>query len=264
ITEAPDEETGQDSITATSLNDVAKQIVEKTKEKADAVQGTGGLEQWNKPRIDIYRYLATLYSFVIMGMNDAAYGLETFYDVNYTIISLVFLAPFVGYTLAAILNNRIHLKFGQLGVATIAPTCKIVAYVGTCAHPPYPVLPILFILAGFGNGLEDGGWNSWIGNMENANELLGLLHGAYGAGGTISPLIATAMVTKGNWPWYTFYYMMVGLAVIELLVCKLSFRKASGAIHRAASVRNNIAGESSTKEALKNHITWICAFFLLC
>lgn len=47
------------------------------------------------------------------------------------------------------------------------------------------------MLAGFGNGLEDGGWNAWIGNMESANELLGFLHGAYGLGATISPLIAT-------------------------------------------------------------------------
>ncbi|TVY16730.1 hypothetical protein LARI1_G004638 [Lachnellula arida] len=188
--EAPDEETGQDSITAASLDDASKQIVEKTKEKVGAVQGAGGLEKWNRPRINIYRYLATLYSFVIMGMNDAAYGVGvtlrcwcntqlTFGQGSYPI------PPFVGYTLAAILNNKIHLKFGQLGVATIAP------------------------MSGFGNGLEDGGWNSWIGNMENANELLDLLHGAYGAGGTISPLIATAMVTKGNWHWYTFYYLMV-------------------------------------------------------
>jgi len=69
-----------------------------------------------------------------MGLNDAAYGalipyLETFYDVNYTVISLVFLAPFVGYTFAAILNNKIHMKWGQLGVSIIAPTCKLITYV---------------------------------------------------------------------------------------------------------------------------------------
>jgi fucose permease len=129
--------------------------------------------------------------------------------VNYTVISLVFLAPFVGYGIAALLNNKVHMRFGQLGVAVIAPSCKITAYVITCVHPPYPVLPIIFMLAGFGNGLEDGGWNAWIGNMENANELLGFLHGCYGLGATISPLVATAMVTKGNLPWYTFYYLMV-------------------------------------------------------
>jgi fucose permease len=65
------------------------------------------------------------------------------------------------------------------------------------------------MVAGFGNGLEDGGWNAWVGNMENANELLGFLHGAYGLGATVSPLVATAMVTKGHLAWYNFYYVMV-------------------------------------------------------
>jgi len=132
-----------------------------------------------------------------------------YYNVNYTVISLVFLAPFVGYTLAAFLNNKIHMRFGQLGVAIIAPTCKIITYMVIFVHPPYPVLPIIFILSGFGIGLEDGAWNAWVGNMQSANEMLGFLHGSYGLGATISPLIATSMVAKGNLQWYTFYYLMV-------------------------------------------------------
>lgn len=124
-------------------------------------------------------------------------------------VSLVFLAPFVGYAAAALLNNKIHMRWGQRGVAVMAPSCKVVTYVVACNHPPYPVLPIIFMLAGFGNGLEDGAWNAWIGNMQKANELLGFLHGCYGVGATISPLIATSMVTKGNLPWYYFYYLMV-------------------------------------------------------
>lgn len=43
--------------------------------------------------------------------------------------------------------------------------------------------------------------------MDKANELLGILHAAYGFGATISPLIATTMVTKGALPWYRFYYV---------------------------------------------------------
>jgi fucose permease len=54
------------------------------------------------------------------------------------------------------------------------------------------------VLSGFGNGLEDGAWNAWIGNMEKANELLGFLHGAYGLGATISPLIATASMLRSG------------------------------------------------------------------
>lgn len=231
------------------------------------------LERWNSSGTNIFRYFASLFSFIVMGMNDAAYGalipyLEPFYNVNYTVISLVFLAPFVGYSLAAFLNNKIHMRFGQLGVAVIGPSCKIVCYVITSVHPPYPVLPIIFMIAGFGNGLEDGGWNAWIGNMESANELLGFLHGAYGLGATISPLIATAMVTKANLPWYDFYYLMIGLAVVEGILCMTSFRAATGAVHRAESVQTHSptsgAPESRTKEALRNPVTWICAIFLLC
>jgi hypothetical protein len=46
------------------------------KEQADSAASPEKLEQWNSPRINLYRYLATLYSFIIMGMNDAAYGVS--------------------------------------------------------------------------------------------------------------------------------------------------------------------------------------------
>lgn len=80
-------------------------------------------------------------------------------------------------------------------------------------HPPYPVLVIAFMIAGYGNGLADAAWNAWIGNMEHANEILGFLHGLYGFGAVISPLVATTMVTKANLQWYTFYYVMVSFNV---------------------------------------------------
>jgi len=35
---------------------------------------SGDLEKWNSSRTNIYRYFATLYSFIILGMSDAAYG----------------------------------------------------------------------------------------------------------------------------------------------------------------------------------------------
>jgi fucose permease len=121
----------------------------------------------------------------------------------------VFLSPLVGYTASAILNNTVHLRFGQRGIALIGPLCHLVSYIIIALHPPYPVLVVAFMISGFGNGLEDAAWNAWIGNLANANEVLGFLHGFYGLGATISPLIATSMITKANMPWYAFYYIMV-------------------------------------------------------
>jgi len=171
-------------------------------------------QTWKEPSINKYRVPVTFWSLAVTGMNDASYGpllpyLESYYDLSYVIVSLVFLSPFVGYTLSALINNSIHMKFGQRGVAFIAPTAHLIAYIIICLHPPYPVLVVAFVLAGFGNGLVDSAWNAWIGAMQNANEILGLLHGSYGAGATIAPLIATSMISKAGLPWYSWYYVMV-------------------------------------------------------
>jgi fucose permease len=121
----------------------------------------------------------------------------------------VFLSPFAGYTLAAITNNAMHSKFGQRGVAIVGPSCHLVSYIVLALHPPYPVLVVMFLLIGFGNGLIDAAWSAWLGNMAQANEVCGFLHGSYSLGATIAPLVSSVMFSRGSLPWYTFYYIMV-------------------------------------------------------
>lgn len=70
-----------DEIQSYSVEDGPNQMLEDSKEQIDSpieeTQSFETLERWNKPRINLYRYLASLYSFVIMGMNDAAYGVSS-------------------------------------------------------------------------------------------------------------------------------------------------------------------------------------------
>lgn len=199
--------------------------------------------------------------------------IEPYYDITYTVVSLLFLAPFIGYLFAALSNNLIHHHFGQRGIAFLGPLCRLLGYVALCLHPPYPALPVIMLFPGFGNGLEDSAWNAWIGNMQSANEILGFLHGAYGLGATIGPLIATTMVTHGQLPWYTFYYLMIGLCVLEWALCITTFWGATGAVHRAqhqtlhdgASVEEPGVGHkrTTTRHVLRDPIVWLIALFLL-
>lgn len=231
------------------------------------------VQRWNHPRINLLRTLAAFWGFVVMGMNDSAYGalipyLEEYYDLTYTVVSLIFLSPLVGYTASALLNNTIHLKFGQRGVAFLSPGCHLVAYIVIAVHPPYPVLIVIFMVAGFGNGLEDAAWNAWVGNMANPNEVLGFLHAFYGLGATLSPLVATTMITKGKGlPWYAFYYVMIGVAGIELITSVACFWSATGSVFRANNPRTGDSKDNRMKEALftrpSARVTWLCAFFLL-
>ncbi|KAL9108469.1 MAG: hypothetical protein Q9227_006803 [Pyrenula ochraceoflavens] len=92
------------------------------------------LERWNNPRINVYRILATFYTFIILGANDAAFGalipyLEEYYSISYTVVSLVFLSPCVGYIASAFTNNLVHMKLGQRGVAALGPGAHLVAYI---------------------------------------------------------------------------------------------------------------------------------------
>ena len=259
-------------------------------------------QRWNHPRINMWRSFASFFGFVIMGLNDSAYGvcpprlihtrqaltfylgsdslcvcchvpsyylansgaqLEQYYNVSYTVVSLVFLSPLVGYTASAVLNNSIHMTFGQRGVAFIAPGVRIIAYVIISQHPPYPALVIAFILAGFSNGLEDAAWNAWMGIMQNANEILGFLHAAFGLGATLGPLIATTMVTKAHLGWYTFYYIMVGVSCIEIFAAVAAFWKETGQKFQDEHPRTSGKTGGRTREALSSRVTWICSVFLL-
>jgi hypothetical protein len=57
------------------LGDRNGETLEDTKEEVhDPIDDSNKLERWNHPRINMYRYLTTLFCFINMGMNDAAYG----------------------------------------------------------------------------------------------------------------------------------------------------------------------------------------------
>lgn len=226
------------------------------------------LQRWNLPRSNVVRVFAAFYAFLIVGMNDAAYGplipyLEEYYDLTYTITSLIFLSPFVGYSLAAVSNSTIHLHFGQRGIAFVAPLCHLIPYIIISVHPPYPVLVVVYVIVGFGNGLEDAAWCAWTGNMVNANRIQGVLHAFYSSGGTISPLIATSMITKNGLPWYTFYYMMSAAAFVEWVTSVLAFWPQNAAKYREETSRQSEEQGGRTREAVKNRVTWLCAAFFL-
>lgn len=166
--------------------------------------------------------------------------------------------------MAALLNNLIHHHFGQRGVAVVGPISRLVGIIPLVFHPPYPVLPVVLLFTGFGNGIQDSAWNAWVGNMHRANELLGLLHGAYGLGATVGPLIATAMVTKGGLQWYTFYYVMIGLDGLALFLLTPSFWRATARVHRATMQLASADGKrTTTRTVLRSPVVWLMAFFLL-
>ncbi|KAJ5234588.1 uncharacterized protein N7469_003756 [Penicillium citrinum] len=217
------------------------------------------------------KILAVYWTFLIMGAGDAAYGplipyIESYYSISYTVVSLLFLSPVCGYTLAAILNHEIHVRLGRRGVACIHSFCHLFTFIVASLHPPYPILVLSLAVGGIANGVADSGWNAWIGDMANSNELLGMLHGLYGVGAVVSPLLASLLISKANCPWFRFYNVMAGFAVIEAIVSISAFWKSGPEeFQDNDSIDENQRGGLRRVLTQKPYalVTWCCASYLL-
>ena len=98
--------------------------------------------------------------------------------------------------------------------------------------------------------------------MDRSNEILGLLHGMYGLGGILSPIIATSMVTRGL-EWYTFYYIMIGMAALAVIFSGTAFWGESALKYRQDHPKTQGAKSGGrTREAVGHKVTWIIALFL--
>ncbi|KAH6962065.1 major facilitator superfamily domain-containing protein [Ilyonectria sp. MPI-CAGE-AT-0026] len=222
------------------------------------------LERWNYPKGNASKLGFAFLTFIVAGMNDAAVGalipyLEKYYDLSYTVVSLIFLTPFAGYSIAAFTNARIHVRFGQRGVAIMGPICHIITFAALAAHPPYPVLVVCNMISGFGNGLCDACFCAWVGNMDKANTIQGFMHACYSIGALIAPLIATSLVVTYDLPWYTYYYIMVGIAVVEFIGTSINFWHKTGAVYNAEHAHESSG--AGTREALKSKVTWVASLF---
>lgn len=88
------------------------------------------------------------------------------------------------------------------------------------------------------------------------------MHGFYGIGATISPVIATSMATKYHLGWYAFFYVVAGTATLELVAATISFWHSTGEIFRQSQAGTH-SESGRMKASLKNRVTWLCAMFLL-
>lgn len=171
--------------------------------------------------------------------------------------------PFLGYVTAALSNNWIHYQVGQRGIAFLGPLFRLIGYTPVVFRPPFALLPILFMFTGFGSGIEDSAYNAWVGNMHQTNELLGIIHGAFGLGGTVAPIVASTMVAKLKMPWYSFYYIFITIVCIELVFGLWAFWGATGAAYRRKLRKGGSAEGATTATVLQEPVTWLVAIFLL-
>ncbi|KAF9877212.1 Bypass of stop codon protein-like protein [Colletotrichum karsti] len=175
------------------------------------------------------RLSAVCLSSFLNGFSDAGAGaiipyVEEHYGIGYAVVSLIFVGQALGFIVAAFVLDSFRVKFGRATVLFVGNVSLICGSIPAAAAAPYPFIPISFFFVGFGAAINMALGNIFCGGLRNGTLILGILHGFYGIGGTISPLIATAIVGAANATWSTFYLVPLGISLCTLLSSVWVFR----------------------------------------
>lgn len=181
----------------------------------------------SNPPMNKWRLAAICLMVFSQGINDSAPGalipyMEEYYHIGHAIISLIFISNAVGFILAAPLVQAIEHHFGRARAYVLSGTLVTVGNIAIICKPPFPVVVLSFFFLGFGMALNLAMNNVFCANLVNGTVILGFMHGSYGVGGTIGPLMATAMVSR-DIRWSYFYLVSLCLVLITIGFAGWSF-----------------------------------------
>jgi fucose permease len=113
-------------------------------------------------------------------------------------------------------------RIGRAKTLIGAEMLLVVGYTTIVATPPFGVVAFSFFLLGLGMATNLTLTQLFLANLANNTPVLGLFHGMYGIGGTVGPLIATSLVSKGL-VWSRFYAILLGLAALNAVGLGITF-----------------------------------------
>ncbi|KAI4127565.1 MAG: hypothetical protein LQ347_004550, partial [Umbilicaria vellea] len=157
----------------------------------------------SNPPMNRYRLLSACLMSFGNGLNDSAPGaliphIERFYGIGYAMVSVIFVTNALGFISAAPFTDLLVARLGRAKTLMLAEALMIISYITLVCAPPFPVVVVSFFLIGLGLALNLALNNVFCANLANPTGTLGAFHGSYGLGGTVGPLIATALVSNGH------------------------------------------------------------------
>lgn len=238
----------------------------------------GFAQTWSNPPMNKWRILSIALIYFGNGMNDSAPGallpsMEIGYNIGYAIVSLVFVGQAIGFISAAFFTDALVSRFGRAKAMMLAEFLVAVGFAIIVATPPFAVVVVAYFVVGLGYSINLALGNVFCANLADATVILGLTHGSYGVGGTVGPIIATAMVSHGIL-WSRYYLITLGTRVISLSFVGWAFWKQGRetptrlltALELTASRQAAVDSEEPTKrqlfrQSLRNRVTILGALF---
>ncbi len=160
--------------------------------------------------------ILSLSSFVILGLPDGMLGtvwpsMRVTFGAPVGELGLILLLATAGSVVITALVSRLILRLGVPALLAVAGLTAGAGYAGFAAAPGIWLVLAASLLTGAAAGMMDAGLNTAVA-LTGRSRLLNLLHGAYGVGTAIGPLVVTAAILTGS--WRPAYLVMLTLDLI--------------------------------------------------
>ncbi len=164
--------------------------------------------------------LLSLGTFITVGLPDGMLGtawpaMRQSFGAPVGDLGLILLVNTLGSVVIAAFVGRLIQKLGISALLAVAALCAALGGLGYAAAPGLWLILAIGPLLGAAIGMIDGGLNTAVA-LTGRPRLLNLLHGFYGIGTALGPLVVTAAILAGSWrPAYLF------LAALDLVAAVL-------------------------------------------
>ena len=180
------------------------------------------------PRTDRRFDLLSLGTFVIVGLPDGMLGtawpaMRQSFGVPVGDLGLILLVNTIGSIVVAAFVGRLIQRLGVSVLLAVAASCAALGGIGYAVAPGLWLVLTVGPLLGAAAGMMDGGLNTAIA-LTGRPRLLNLLHGFYGIGTAIGPLVVTAAILAGS--WRPAYLLLVALDLVAAVLWALHHRRA--------------------------------------
>ncbi|PBK59802.1 MFS general substrate transporter [Armillaria solidipes] len=174
------------------------------------------------------QFAALCWSMFLAGWNDGTTGpllprIQEVYNVNYTVVSLLFVLACVGFLSGAFINIPLTERLGFGKMIVLGSMFQVIAYALQSAALPFPAFLIAYTINGIGMAFQDAQANGYVACFQNDPETkMGILHAVYGLGALCSPLVATQFAYLPRWSFH--YLTSLGVALTNTIFLWAVFR----------------------------------------
>jgi fucose permease len=147
--------------------------------------------------------LLSLGSFVLLGLPDGMLGtawpsMRASFGAPVSALGLILLVTTAGSVVVTAFVGPLIRRLGVPALLAVAGLLAALGYTGYAVAPGLWLVLGVSVLLGVSAGMMDAGLNTAVA-LTGRQRLLNLLHGAYGVGTALGPLVVTAAILTGSW-----------------------------------------------------------------